>query len=235
MKQVEEENSSPPAPPVPEWRWFAIKNGIDVFEHQFSAELQKIATYAVPDRGIFKTDGLVDAADGHIHETVREHVDEFAIGEFRAAGRCLAFGLYSASGFHSSRAVESVLRTYHKSFLPDQNSDDMSLGQMASALDDMHKAKKKAARLPSENTIRQLRDFTSFDRNPLMHKTVALEEIEAGQLFNSAAVLIVAMTRERVRWEEAIRGFGVIEPPPSEKDGPTQDALMDDEPASQPS
>ena len=190
-------DSPPPADPEP-WHWYSIANGVEVFEHQFSAELKKTAAYAVPERGIFKTEGLVDTADNHIHETVRDMMPRFARAEFQAAGRCLAFGLYSASGFHSARAVESVLRQYHRNFLPAQNSDAQTMGQMASALDDMHSAKKRAKNLPRQNTIRHLRDFTNFDRNPLIHKTVVLEELDALTLFNAAASVIVEMAKELV-------------------------------------
>jgi hypothetical protein len=183
--------------PQPEaWRWYAIRSGIDVFEHQFGAELKRMATYGVPDRGIFKTEALVDSADRHIHDSVRSAVPQFAIAEFQAAGRCLAFGLYSASGFHSARAVENVLRKYQQKFLQVQESDEMTLGQMASALDDMHNAKKKSPKLPAKNTIRHIKDFNSFDRNPLIHKTVILQEIDAVTLFNAAASLIVEMSKE---------------------------------------
>ncbi len=70
------------------------------------------------------------------------------------------------------------------------------MGQMVSALGDMYKAKKKAAKLPKENTLRHLKDFTGFDRNPLIHKTVVLDEVDAHTLFNAAASLIVEMTKE---------------------------------------
>ena len=99
---------------------------------------------------------------------MRGDVPPFAINEFQAAGRCLAFGLCSASGFHSARAVECLLREYHRFYLPKQNSDAMSMGQMASALGDMHDAKKKAAVLPRQNTVRHIKDFADYDRNPLM-------------------------------------------------------------------
>lgn len=195
---TEQSNALTGPPPPIEWRWHSLRSGIDIFEHQFSAELQKTATYAVPERGIFNIEGLVDKAYLHIHGSVRGKVNSFALEEFKAAGRCLAFGLYSASGFHSARAVESVLRDYHKEYLPNQPSDDMSMGQMASALDDTHKAKKKAQRLPKQNTIRHLKDFTGFDRNPLMHKTVTLEEIHAVTLFNAAASVIAEMSSEMI-------------------------------------
>ena len=190
------------ASPTEDWRWYSIRNGITTFENQFSVELQKTATYAVPERGIFKTEGLVDSADQHIHASVHAAVSTFARNEFKAAGRCLAFGLYPASGFHSARAVEDVLRAYHRLYLPQSNSEELTMGNMASALDDMHKAKKKAPRLPSQNTVRHLKDFANYDRNPLMHKTVVLEELHAVTLLNTAASVIVEMAKEMLAAQE---------------------------------
>ena len=189
-------SQQPPPPVVETWRWYSIRNEIDVFEHQFSAELKKMAVYQVPARGIYNIELLVDQAHLHIHDTVRHEPTDFAIEEFKTAGRCLAFGLYSASGFHSIRSVENVLRQYHAVYLHEQKSDTMTMGQMTSALDDMHNAKNKSPRLPNKNTIRHLKDFTGFDRNPLVHKTVDLTEIDAATLFNSAASLIVEMSKE---------------------------------------
>lgn len=179
-----------------DWKWYSVRTGIDIFEHQFSAELKKTATYAVPQKGIFSTEGLVDMADNHIHETVRASVPEFALEEFRASGRCLAFGLYSASGFHAARAVESVLRKYHDAYLPDQPSETKGLVQMAGDLESMHKATTKSSLLPSTNAIRHLRDFANFDRNPLIHRTVTLEEFHALTFFNLATGLIVEMVND---------------------------------------
>ncbi len=81
-------------------------------------------------------------------------------------------------------------------FLPMQRPDKQTMGQMASGLEDMFRAKKKPERLPRENTVRLLKDFTSFDRNPLIHKTVMLDDADASTLFNNAASLITEMCKE---------------------------------------
>ncbi|MEP7245559.1 MAG: hypothetical protein ABI885_18060 [Gammaproteobacteria bacterium] len=187
--------SSPPGPAPEPWQWFQVRSNIDVFEHQFSAELKKMAAYAVPERGIYKIDGLVDNADKHIHHTVIDIVDDFARAELKAAGRCLAFGLCAASGFHSARAVECVLKQFCALYLPNLAIGDLTMGQMVSALGDMHTAKEKKDLLPSANTLRHLKDFTEFDRNPVIHKMVVVEEIDAHTLFNSAAAVIVEMAK----------------------------------------
>ena len=202
-------------PSTEDWRWYSIRNDIAVFEHQFSAELQKTATYAVPERGIFRTEGLVDSADLHVHHSVHAAVSDFARNEFRSAGRCLAFGLYSASGFHSARAVEDVLRAYHHLHLPGSNSEKLSMGNMASALDDMHKATEKPPRLPSPNTVRHVKDFASYDRNPLMHKTVVLEELHAVTLLNTAASVTVEMAKEMLAAQEETGQLPLLDSEPT--------------------
>lgn len=191
FRQAPESDS--PAPPIERWKLRALKKKVEIFEHQFSAELKKTAVYAVPERGIFNTEGLAENAEHHIHESIRKEVSKFALSEYRAAGRCLAFGLYSASGFHSARAVEDVLKAYYESFLGQPN--DIPMGLMASHLNDQLTAKDVRIR-PKENTVRHLRDITSFDRNPLIHKNVELEEIDATTLFNSALGVIVEMVKE---------------------------------------
>jgi hypothetical protein len=175
------------------WELTGIRNKVDIFEHQLSAELAKTASYAVPTRGIFDVELLSENAERHIHETVRQHISDFAIVEFRNAGRCLAFGLYSASGFHSARAVENVVRTYYARFIGPP--PDKPMGLLTSHLGDLL-TKENAPLRPKENTIRHMRDVTNFDRNPLIHRGVELEEIDAMTLFNSALGVIVEMTKE---------------------------------------
>lgn len=188
-----------PVGPLKRWQMNSIATKIDVFEHQLSGELKKTATYAVPERGIFNIELLAEGAERHIHESIRVKLPKFARDEFRAAGRCLAFGMYSASGFHAARAVETVLRDYYKRFigLP----PDKPMGLLASNLADLLE-KKDAVLKPKENTVRHIKDVTNFDRNPLMHRGVDLQEIDALTLFNSALAVMVEMTKELAEIED---------------------------------
>lgn len=197
FKHDTEESFDPSKPPLETWALYGVRTNLDIFEHQFSAEIKKTATYAVPQRGIFNTELLVDHAEAHIPESLRSAVPEFAVSEFQAAGRALAFGLFSASGFHSARAVECVLKAYYVSFLGEPKKDEMPMGLMASHLADARVAKENEGKvLPRESTIRHIKDVTNYDRNPLMHKNITLDEVEATTLFNSAVGAIVAMTKE---------------------------------------
>ncbi|WP_414464544.1 hypothetical protein [Hyphomicrobium sp. DY-1] len=212
-----------PMTPLPAWEMTRTKSKIEIFEHQLSAELKRTASYAVPLRGIFNIELLAEHADRHIHETIRHHLSEFAVSEYREAGRCLAFGLYSASGFHSARAVEDVLRVYYERFIGPP--PDKSMGLLASNLNDLL-SKADAKIRPRENTVRHIRDVTNFDRNPLMHRNVKLEEIDATTLFNSALGVIVEMVKELISLDDedlqaplplhgaAAIDLGLASPPP---------------------
>lgn len=182
------------------WEFQGIRNKIEIFEHQLSAELKKTASYAVPTRGIFSTELLAENAERHIHETIRIHLSEFTIAEYRAAGRCLAFGQYSACGFHAARAVEDQLRIYFERFLGEPPEETM--GQLAGKLSDLLKSKEDRLK-PQENTVRHIKDLTNFDRNPLMHRRVVLNEVDATTLFNNALSVIGEMVKELLSLDDS--------------------------------
>ncbi len=213
--------SGGPAGPIDGYRMRLIIEKIDIFEHQFSAELKKIAVYAVPERGIFNTEGLAEKADNHIHASIRDAIPEFALSEFRAAGRCLAFGLYSASGFHSVRAVESVLKEYYAMFLGAPKKENMTMGLMASQLEEARAS--GASPAPKDITVRHIRDITNFDRNPLIHKNINLEEIDATTLFNTALGVILEMGKELLEGSDDARQGALplsnLEPAPKRRRG----------------
>lgn len=181
-------------PALAPWQLANLKSCLDIFEHQFVGEIKKKSTYIVPDRGIFQTEGLVDFADNHIHSSIRNLVPPVIRLELRASGRCLAFGLFSASGFHAARAVEGVLRDYYAAFLGEPGETPMGL--MAGHLNDLLKSTDSLKKKPKENTVRHLRDVATFDRNPLIHKGVDLDELDAMTFFQGSMGVIIEMVKE---------------------------------------
>lgn len=184
-----------------DWQLSELRSLIEMFEHQFSAELKKTAAYAVPRRGIFDTEKLVDHAERHFSQAVLAVIGEMSITEFKASGRCLAFGLFSASGYHAMRATESVLRKYYDLFKgkPDR---ELTMGQMASQLDELARSEKESKR-PAPRTASALKDIASFDRNPVMHPTAVLDEEDALSLFSRAQGAIIDMARELIEHGDA--------------------------------
>jgi hypothetical protein len=180
---------------MPTGQFYAIRKKLDIFEHQLSGDLNKTASYVIPELGIFNVELLAENADRHIHETIREHISDFAIAEFKEAGRCLAFGLHSACGFHAVRSVEDVLRTYYEKFIGEP--PEAPMGLLASNLADLLNTTDGRLK-PRENTIRHIKDITNFDRNPLIHRRVVLKEVEAIALFNTAIIVIGEMVKDLV-------------------------------------
>jgi hypothetical protein len=82
------------------------------FQLIFEAEIQTMAAYYVPQQGIYRTDDLIDRAEFTLPEETRNKIDRIVANEIQQAGKCLAFGVPTASGFHMMRAVEAVLFHY---------------------------------------------------------------------------------------------------------------------------
>lgn len=196
FRDAETGRFKPEAQPLEGWRQREIKTAIEVFEHLFSAELKKLSVYAVPRRGIFDTERLVDTAEEHLPESIRVSLPRFVIAEFREAGRCFAFGLFSASGFHALRAAEKALRQYYIAFIGEPKKEDMTMGLMASQLRDRLESDNAGLIKPNAATIRTITDIVSFDRNPLTHKELQLAEDDAAMLFNRAQGMISLMAKE---------------------------------------
>lgn len=178
---------------IPGWEMGAVRSALETFEHTLSAELRQATTYYIPRIGIYDTAKLVENAEQHIDTDLRKLMDETAVKDFAAAGRCLALDLPTSSGFHAARAVESVLATYFHTFAG-ANADtpgNGTMGDYLTALETIDSAVK-----PEAKTLRTIREIAKLDRNPVMHPRDTLEAQEAAIFFNLATAAIMAMTRE---------------------------------------
>ena len=101
---------------IPPYQWGWIRNCLATFETVFSEEMREAAAYFVPKRGIYSTPDLVDAADQTFPKDIRPFIPQKTCQDWRSAGRCLAFNLLTASGFHVARAVEGTLEAYYQNF-----------------------------------------------------------------------------------------------------------------------
>lgn len=190
-------------PPIPAWRWNSIRSAFSKFETIFAAEIAEGTTYFVPRRGIYSTPALVDTADEAFPETLRQFIPEKTKEDWRAAGRCLAFNLLSASGFHVARAVEGTLEAYYELFSGEKGANLKSWGEYVIELNKIEK--KQSSPRPEKRTLVELDQMREDYRNPLMHPRVSLDDAEARILYNNGESLIIAMASEmcRVRSEQA--------------------------------
>jgi hypothetical protein len=75
-----------------------LRSALQSFEAVFRAEMQAASTYLVPKRGAHSTRDLVDTFDRTFLPGLHPTLGELALNEYRQAGRCFAFGLWTAAG-----------------------------------------------------------------------------------------------------------------------------------------
>jgi hypothetical protein len=189
------------AKPLEVWQWNLVKTAIGTFETVLRAELEAIATYFVPRRGIYWTPALVDSADESFPKHLLGHISDKTREDWRAAGRCLAFHLLSASGFHVARAVEGQIELYYQLFTGKPGATLKSWHEYAKEIKDIAAANPKPA--PSAKTLAEFTQMKDDYRNPIMHPRVSLKESDARMLFDNGESLIIAMAEEIAAIREA--------------------------------
>jgi hypothetical protein len=180
--------------PLNSWQVDWIKTSISEFETVFAEEMRETATYFVPRRGIYHTPALVDAADATFPVHLQPFIPKKAKDDWRAAGRCLAFNLLSASGFHVARAVEACLEAYYQLF---SGKPGETLHGWKSYIDALGKiADGSPTPCPLRKTLVELDQMREDYRNPIVHPRVVLSEGDARMLFANGESLIIAMAQE---------------------------------------
>ncbi|HUX68838.1 MAG TPA: hypothetical protein VMV31_15235 [Terriglobales bacterium] len=166
---------------------YAITSALNDFNTILNAEFSNSDTYYVSQKGAYDTSILIDRAERVFPGDLGPKVPA-AVQEARAAGRCLAFELPSAAGFHTMRSLETVVRVYCRDIgaaVP--SPDQRNLGVFINNIE-----AKKGANHPVVSTLRQIKDL---HRNPLIHE-VSLTLDEAIAIFGIAGSAIEAMLKE---------------------------------------
>ncbi|MCA1457750.1 HEPN domain-containing protein [Bradyrhizobium sp. BRP22] len=180
--------------PVVVWQMDWVRRTVAEFETVFAEEMRETATYFVPRRGIYHTPALVDEADGTFPAELQPIIPQKAKDDWKAAGRCLAFNLLSASGFHVARAVEACLESYYQLF---SGKPGATLHGWKAYIDALQKiADNKPTPCPSKKTLTELDQMREDYRNPIVHPRVVLTESDARMLFANGESLIIAMAQE---------------------------------------
>jgi hypothetical protein len=181
-------------PAIPGWRFYQLKEALTAFEMVFREEMREAATYYVPRRGIYFTPALVDSADDSFPAELLSCLPPKTRVDWRAAGRCLAFMLLSASGFHVTRAVEGMLEAYYQLFSGQPGKTLHSWNEYIQELETI--AKGNPTPCPAKKTLAELRQMKDDYRNPIAHPRVVLGEPDARMLFANGESLIIAMAQE---------------------------------------
>ena len=82
------------------------------FEHLLIEELAGESVFRVTQLGMYDTVSLIEQAEMDYPESVRRKLRKEVVTEVRECGKCLAFGVGTAAGFHALRAIELVMLDY---------------------------------------------------------------------------------------------------------------------------
>jgi hypothetical protein len=151
-----------------------------------NTELGQLDTYFVSRTGIYSTPELIERADEQFAPNIRERFPESTRLDIRQAGRCLAFELPTAAGFHIMRATESILREYYDIYVG-KKPKTRNWGRYIADL------KRTKANPKTVAVIDQIRDL---HRNPTIHPETVLSSSEALILFGIAQSAIIAMMED---------------------------------------
>lgn len=168
------------------WELNSITAKLAQLESVMSLELQRDQTYLVSQIGGYSMPLLVTKAEVNILEDALAVIDEHAKKDFREAGKCLAFEVWTAAGFHAMRATEHVLRQYYKEF----TGKDAGHIEWATCVQELKKAK------ANPKVVQVLDQIRDLHRNPLMHPEDFLSMKEAISLFDIAKSAIGSLAEE---------------------------------------
>lgn len=117
MTLVEGSEDLPEDYTIPAKLAHVLREAFSRFETVFEAEIVDRGTnaYAVATKGIYDTSLLITNADLVIPEDLRPVLSDVARYDLRESGRCLAFEVPTAAGFHVLRASEAIIKEYYKS------------------------------------------------------------------------------------------------------------------------
>lgn len=89
-----------------------LRRTVEGFSVSLQDELDRLPTYTVIEKGNLDVHKLVSGASAGYPVGVLELLDRFITDEIDYAGRCLAFELATACGFHILRGVETAMKAY---------------------------------------------------------------------------------------------------------------------------
>jgi hypothetical protein len=184
--------------------WNNVTGALATFLTVFKTEMENATIYQVSKKGIYSMVELVERAEEIFPPELIPFIPQKTRDDFHAAGRCLAFSLPTAAGFHAARGVEGELELYWQTFTKKTGT---RFGWQ-DYIDDLQKViDLKVSPMPDQRTVKTLEVIKDHDRNPVMHpRDVVLDDMDARILFSSAECLVLAMAKE-VR--DANKGTGI--------------------------
>lgn len=141
------------------------------FRIAFMSELRVLPLFLATPKENYSLNLLIDNGIGLFPPTLMQKVPE-ALSDAMEAGRCLAFQVATACGFHVYRVTESVLKAYW---------DAVSGGQPRPRLETIgnYATELEGGKYGSMKVWEALKQLAKLHRNPLIHPDVILSVEEA--------------------------------------------------------
>ena len=170
---------------------YNIQEGLRQFETVLTAELGLEDLYLVFQKRGYDNEALINNAMRLFPEDLAEKVPT-AEFDIKQAGKCIAFELCTAAGFHLHRANEAVLHRYYDVVTDGaKRPENRTMGAYITALE--------AKKCGDAKALAALKSLKDLDRNPLIHPDESVEPIEsiddAIALLNSVHTAIVHMLK----------------------------------------
>ena len=148
-----------------------VKYQFDQYKIALLAELGSLNAYFVTKKGSHDTYTLLSSGEELFPNDLGTKVPE-AVFDIKEAAKCLAFELPTACGFHTFRALESVVRKYYSHVTGGAATPKVrNLGVYINAI---RQSGKGDARV-----LAALKQITDLHRNPLIHPEAVLGNEEA--------------------------------------------------------
>ena len=165
-------------------------DAINKFVNTFRFDMEDRHVYLATGVGAYSIPKLIENADSHLSVLAQQSIDFKVRGDFHYAGTCLAFDLYTASGFHALRAVEQMARIYHKAITGCPELTTKNLGPLINDLRD-ELEKEEGARASESHLgliIILLTKINRIFRQPIMHPEMVLNYNSAKSIFDISAM-----------------------------------------------
>lgn len=167
---------------------FNIQDALKEFETTLCAALYVADTYFVSAKAAYDTTTLITNPEKMFPSELITKIPK-VIPEIREAGKCLAFELSTAAGFHILRATETVVREYWTAVSNGKpHPYTKTIGKYAHAMEKNRIGKKKV--------IETLKQIADLHRNPLMHPDDTLNNEDAIHLLGICISAITVMLKE---------------------------------------
>ncbi len=188
---------------------------IQHFTNSLFFDLNLAESYMITQKRDRNMSILIYSAEQALSRRTIEQLSESCLKDIKEAGRCLAFDLPTACGFHIFRALETVVLMYFPVlYIPYPDEKRRNLGTYILLLRGANQYGNKDAQknlicregaLKVNNKITgMLTHLKDVYRNPLIHPEVTLTDDEAVSTFQFAISAIDVMVHDIIEWKAVL-------------------------------